>query len=255
MAYRRFRDALAVLSVAWWFVWLIPPLATWARRFEFAQALQFCSFAFVVPALFVAGAPWRRLGIRSRRGGSAIGDLDRSGTVEVPPRIFGAEQGHAVLVAGVFITLAVAWRVAPVVDTVVRHPWLTVLEAASLSVGGVALFRHLIESPPLTPGASRPYRIGISAVVMWVVWIVAYLDGMSRTSWYDVFVHVAGHGPSLAADQQLSAGAIWLVSAAVFLPIVFWNLVQWLQSEDDPDAELYRLVRRERARGFFGTKN
>lgn len=253
-SHRRFRDVLAVLAVAWWFVWLIPPLASWARQYEFVQALQFESFSLIAPVLFVAGAPWRRL------GGQRWPIWSRSPTVgqwgsETIVSTSGVNHGRSIAAGGLFVALAVAWRVAPVVDAVVRHPWLTVAEFLSLGVSGVLLFRDLIESPPLTPRASRPYRIGISAVVMWFVWIVAYMNGMSRSSWYHAFVHTAGHGPSLAADQQLSVGSIWIVSAAVFLPIIFWNLVQWLQSEEDPDAELYRLVRRERARGFFGTKN
>ena len=252
--HRGFRDALAVLGVAWWFIWLIPPLASWARQYEYVQTLQFESFALVAPVLFVAGGPWRRLGVRrwpvwSR---SRLLPLDDA---SVPVVATGVNHGRSIAAAGVFLAVAVAWRVPPVVDALVGPPWLTVAEFVTLGVSGVALFRDLIESPPLTPRATRPYRIGTSAVVMWVVWIMAYMNGMSRSSWYHAFIHVPGHGPSLAADQQLSVGSIWVVSAAVFLPIIFWNLVQWLQSEDDPDAELYRLVRRERARGFFGTKN
>jgi hypothetical protein len=53
----------------------------------------------------------------------------------------------------------------------------------------------------------------------------------------------------LAADQQLSTGFMWLLSATAFLPVVFWNLVRWLQSEENPDDELVRIMRRERMFG------
>lgn len=257
--HRRLRDALAVLAIAWWFLWLIPPLGSWARRYEFVQTLQFDSFALVAPALFVAGAPWRRLGVQRWpiwSHSTTASAFARGPDPDQPPvATVGINHGRSIAGAGLFLVLAIAWRVPPVVDALVRHGWLTAVEFLTLGVSGVVLFRDLIESPPLTPRASRPYRIGISAVVMWVIWIIAYMNGMSRSSWYHAFIHVSGRGPSLAADQQLSVGSIWIVSAAVFLPIVFWNLVQWLQSEEDPDAELYRLVRRERARGFFGSKN
>ena len=46
---------------------------------------------------------------------------------------------------------------------------------------------------------------------------------------------------------------MWFIAAAGFLPIVFVNLYRWLQSEEDPDEELYQLVRKDRTRGFFGT--
>jgi len=93
----------------------------------------------------------------------------------------------------------------------------------------------------------------MATAVMWAAWVVAYLDGMSNTSWYDAFHHVAGHGVSLAADQQFSTGAVWFITAGVFIPIIFWNLVHWLQSEEDPNAELVKLIREDRTRGFFGT--
>ena len=253
MGRRRRRDALAVAAVACWFLWLVPPLALWARQYEYVQALQFCFFAYVVPALFVSGAAWRRLGGIARRR-VAERDLSSASADNVVRPAIGSSHGRAVVTTAVFLAVAVWWRTAPAVDALVRDGWLTLVESISLVVAGSALFCHLIESPPIRPGTSRPYRIGISAVVMWVVWIVAYLNGMSRSSWYDVFRSNAHRAISLAADHQLAAGVMWMVSAAVFLPIVFWNLVQWLQSEDDPDDELYRLVRHERARGFFGPK-
>jgi hypothetical protein len=46
---------------------------------------------------------------------------------------------------------------------------------------------------------------------------------------------------------------MWFISASAFMPIIFANLNRWLQSEEDPDEELYQLVRRDRSRGFFGT--
>ncbi len=58
----------------------------------------------------------------------------------------------------------------------------------------VFLMVEIVESPPFSPGISRPYRIGVAAVVMWSAWVVAYLAGMSHDSWYTAFHHVAGTG-------------------------------------------------------------
>src|SRR5664280_2282982 len=60
---------------------------------------------------------------------------------------------------------------------------------------------------------------------------------------------VAGSGFSLSADQQLTTGLLWFVSACAFIPVVYWNLIRWLQAEEDPDEELHHLVRQERIRG------
>ena len=45
---RRIALVLAGLLVV---VWLVPPLASWARRYEFVEALQFSFLAIVIPAL------------------------------------------------------------------------------------------------------------------------------------------------------------------------------------------------------------
>lgn len=255
-----FRVALTALGLILWVVGLVPPVWSWADRYEFVQSIQFGVFAFAVPVLLVSGAQWRRIGLASREDQQLDPDGRRVSPAQprwldrlAAARSANSHQQRAVMAALVFAALTIFWRVAPVVDYLVGHPWLVVVESVSLVALGVVLFVDLVESPPLTPGASRPYRIGIAAGVMWTAWVVAYLNGMSHNSWYHAFHHVAGRGVSLSADQQLSAGFIWLLSGAVFVPIIFWNLVYWLQSEEDPNEELGRLVRDERARGFFGT--
>jgi len=256
-----FRSFLAVLAIVLWFLCILPPMASWSQHYEYVQAIQFCVFAVVVPALLVAGAPWRWWGLAAHE--PHVTDPD--GTVVSPVRTLFVDRiainragrsGHrrAVLTTFVFAGSTIFWRTAPIVDTIVRHAWLAVIESVCLVAVGVALWLDLIESPPIHPGAPRPYRIGMATVSMWVVWVLAYLVGLAHDSWYHAFHYVAGHGVSLSADQQLSSGVMWFLTAATFLPVVFWNLVHWLQAEEDPNEELYRLVRDEKALGFFGRK-
>lgn len=153
----------------------------------------------------------------------------------------------------VFVVLTVVARVVPVVNFIAPRWWASVVQSLVLTSVGIALFLELIESAPLSPRASRPYRIGVSAVVMWSAWIVAYLEGMSGNTWYGYFIHVTGRSLSLAVDQQLVAGATWFLTALVFLPIVFSNLMQWLSTGNDEKEELSKLIREERNRGFFGS--
>jgi hypothetical protein len=88
---------------------------------------------------------------------------------------------------------------------------------------------------------------------MWTVWVIAYLMAMAPNTWYSGFAHVSGRLFSLAIDQQITTALMWFISACAFMPIIFANLNRWLKSEEDPDEELYQLVRRDRSRGFFGT--
>ena len=249
-----------VAGLVLWILALVPPWSTWSGHYQFVQAMQFAIFAFCVPTLLVVGAPWRRIGLAHH----ATIQIGPDGTKDdrqylklidrlALNRSVSTHQQRTVAVALVFIALTIFWRVAPVVDFLIRHEWLTVVESLSLVGVGAVLFTDLVESPPLTPGTTRPYRISIATGVMWSAWVVAYLGAMSHNSWYHGFHHVAGQGISLAADQQLSAGFLWLLSAVVFVPIIFWNLIYWLQSDEDPNAEMGKLLREERARGFFGT--
>jgi cytochrome c oxidase assembly factor CtaG len=247
-------------GVVLWILALVPPFSLWASHYQFVQAIQFGIFAFCVPALLIAGAPWRQFGL-AEHASIQIGPDGAKDTSQELKRIdhlalyrsSSTHQQWTVAVALVFTALTIFWRVTPVVDFLVNHAWLTVIESLSLVAVGAVLFTDLIESPPLTPGATRPYRISIATGVMWSAWMVAYLGAMSRNSWYHVFRHVAGHGISLSADQQLSAGFMWFISAVVFVPIIFWNIIYWLQSDEDPNAELGKLLREERTRGFFGS--
>ena len=251
------RRVVLVLSIVLLVACLVPPLGTWSRRYEFVEALQFSVLAVVVPALAVIGAPWRLVGLATRPApphdddGSwataigSLGPIDRLGLGRGRHPDALRSAGFAVS----FLGVAVLWRVPVTVDALARHPWLAVVEAVTLVTAGVGLWLELVESPPLTPRLSRPNRVALAAIAMWLIWILAYLVGLSHASWYDAYAHHAGSGFSLSADQQLTTGVMWFVSGCAFVPVVYWNLIRWLQAEEDPDEEMHRLVRTERIRG------
>ena len=249
------RGTLAVLAVLLLILCLVPPLASYARRFEFVEALQFCLLAIVVPALVACGACWHRLGLAATTplAISDDGDLVAPDGLRSVDRMALGRKRHpdpwrAVVAAGVFLAAVVLWRIPLTVDALARHPWLAVVEAATLVPTGIALWLELVESPPLSPRLTRPHRVAVAAVVMWVIWVLAYLVGLSHGAWYHGFDHTMATGISVSADQQLTTGVVWKVSGAAFVPVVFWNLIFWLQSEEDPDGEMYRLMRQERTR-------
>jgi cytochrome c oxidase assembly factor CtaG len=238
-------------------VWLAPPLASLARRFEFVEAIQFAFFAVVVPALVVMGSPWSLLGLASPRPpllDDDGGPHPPTATLRWADRLASARRRHPEAVrsacfAGLALAGAIFWRTPFAVDALARHPWALPLEAASLLGVGVGLWLELVESPPLTPRLPRPSRIALAAIIMWTIWILAYLVGLSHGSWYPAYPHHPGGTLSLSADQQLTTGVMWFISACAFVPVVFSNLIRWLQSEEDPDEELHHLIRQERIRG------
>lgn len=258
----RFRRPLFFAGLILWFLCLVPPMSQWSREYEYVGAIEYCLFGISIPALLVVGAQWRSIGVAARE--PQVVDLDGGLAPPANSRwidrlVFarGRRSGdrQSITAVIVFAVLAIFWRLSPIVDYLASHPWFEIFESLSLTAGGVYLWMDLVESPPLKPGATRPFRIGMSAVSMWVVWVLAYLGAMSNDSWYPAFIHAAGSGLSLSADQQISAAMMWLLSATAFIPVVYWNLVHWLQSEENPDDELFRLVRKEKTLGTFDPKN
>ncbi len=225
---------------------LLPPLSTAARRDEFAASLQFSLFAIALPALVALGAPWRLFGLA---GGPAAGAPPRIVDRIADRRSRHRELPWSLALVGCDLGAAIAWHAPAVVASVTRHGWLVVVEAASLLVFGLGLWLELVGSPPLTPRSGHLRRAVLGAVAMWCFWILAYVAGLSDHGFYRNFHHLAG-GLSEAADQQIASAVLWFVAAAAFVPVIFWNAYRWLQSEEDPDAELLALARAERRRGM-----
>lgn len=248
------RLLLLVVAAIVFILSLVPPLSSLARRYEFAEALQFSLLAIVVPVFVVSGSPWCYLGLAERsppEDKKVVPATNlRAADTLARHRSRHPEVLRSAVFAALFVAGAIAWRIPPMVNALATHPWLLAVEAITLVVVGVGLWLELIDSPPLKPRLSRPNRIALAALSMWAIWILAYLVGLSHGSWYRGYTHVAGRGLSLSADQQLTTGVMWFISGCAFIPVIFWNLVHWLQSEESPDEELHRLVRTERHRAW-----
>jgi cytochrome c oxidase assembly factor CtaG len=224
---------------------LLPPLSTAARREEFALALQFSLFAIVVPALVAVGAPWRLLGLAA---GPVIDASPRVVDRLADRRSRHRELPWSLALIGCDIGAAIVWHAPGIVASVARQGWLVVAEAACLLVFGLGLWLELVASPPLNPRSGHLRRAVLAAGAMWSFWMLAYVVGLSDHSFYPNFHHLAG-GLSEAADQQIASAVLWFVAAAAFVPVIFFNAYRWLQTDDDPDAELLALARADRRRG------
>ena len=255
-----FHDLLAGTALVLWVLVLTPPVLALSGEYEFVQSTQFCLFAIVIPSLLVVSGPWRWFDLASLD--EPFVDDDGRPINATPPRPLdrwvrgrASRKGYrrAVALLLIFMAQTILWRSAPVVDALIRHPWLSIVESITLVIGGAFFWLELVESAPFRPTTARPYRIGVAAIAMWTVWVIAYLMAMAQNTWYTGFRHVSGRLFSLAVDQQVTTALMWFLTACAFLPIIFSNLNRWLQSEDDPDEELYQLVRRDPSRGFFGT--
>jgi cytochrome c oxidase assembly factor CtaG len=249
------RSWLAVGAVALVLICLVPPAGIYARRYVFAESLQFVLFAVAVPALLVLGAPWRMLGL-FRSAGEGLGAgrpgqagrerrADRAGPAGRVGRAgrggSGFPRGVAVLLA--FMGTLIAWRLPVSVNALVTLPGLAVLEMVTLVGAGSALWLELVESPPMLPRLSRPLRAVFAAVAMWTIWILAYILGFSQVAFFTAYSHA---GLSSVADQEIATGIMWAVPALCFVPVVFVTAITWLRDTEDPDEGLRELVHTER---------
>jgi cytochrome c oxidase assembly factor CtaG len=224
---------------------LVPPLATEARRTEYAAALQFSLFAIAIPALVALGAPWRLLRLA---GTDAPSDRPRLADRLADHRRRHRELPWSLAFLAADLGVAIAWHAPGPVSALGAHGWLEVVEGATLLAFGLGLWLELVSSPPFEPRSGHLRRVVLAAFSMWAFWILAYVTGLSNRGFYHNFHHAAG-ALSAAADQQISSVVLWFAAAAAFIPVIFWNALTWLQSEEDPDTELQTLARAERRRG------
>lgn len=233
------RHALLALGLVLLVLALVPPLTTLGARYLLAESLDYSLLFIAVPALLCAGAPWQWLGLASALQRAEARRAERH------------RLGHAALTVAPALAVAVAWRSTVLVDAIAHHSWLFVLEAITLVPAGLLVWIELVSSPPLRPRLAPHLRIMVAAVPMWTMWTLAYLIGMSTGVTYPAYsgrtsscvnlrtgascvggalVHRA---ISVAADQQLTAGVMWLVATLAFMPLAFANLMTWLRRESD----------------------
>ena len=207
---------------------LVPPLSWAARHSEYGAAIQFSLLAIVLPALVTVGAPWRLLGL----AGNDPSDM----SPRIVDRVADHRRRHRELswslaFIAVDLCVVVAWHVPGAVAAVAQHGWLVPLEGAILLVFGLGLWLELATSPPLVPRSGYLRRAVLAAFAMWAFWILAYVVSLSNHDFYRNFHHVAG-GLSAAADQQIASAVLWFFAALAFVPVIFWNALLWLKTDE-----------------------
>ncbi len=237
------RRWLAAIGLVLVLACLLPPLSVLARRYLFAESIQFSAFAMAGPALIVLGAPWRLLRLSGPAG-----------------RLAAAHRGNrSFLRAGIyllaFVGVCLAWRLPPVMDALARQPALIVAEAVTLLAASAALWLEIVDSPPVAPRLPRPQRAAVAALAMWSIWIVAYVLGSASHGVFRAY-DATGSGLGAVADQEIAVGLVWAVAGCCFVPVVIANMLGWLAGED-ADEEFQRVFRDDNERAMvrgWGTR-
>jgi cytochrome c oxidase assembly factor CtaG len=137
-----------------------------------------------------------------------------------------------------FIALAITWRLPGTLATLAATPALALAEMATLVTAGAGVWLELTGGDAGIPQLTRPGRAAVAALSMWTIWIMAYITGMSRSSWPGGYGHPAARSISIAADQQIGVAILWAAPAICFTPVIYGLLIAWLGERDDPDREL-----------------
>jgi len=215
--FARLRPLLLPAGVVLSLIVALPPIGSYARRDEVAQALQFVVFAAAAPALLVLGWPARLSRASLPRG------LDRLRVPSGPPRRPALRASVALLPA---LALVIFWRVPAVLSAMARNPALTALELITLVAAGCALWAELAGPRVARDPLPRPLRAAMAAVAMWSIWAIAYIAGMSTTG--------LAHAQTAVPDHQLAVGVMWAVPAICYVPVVFATMMSWLGGHEDP---------------------
>jgi len=213
------RPWLALGAVALMAGLLVPPAAVYARQYAWFQAVQFLAFAVAAPALLVLGMPSRF----RQQAWPAAG---------WPP------ARRAITRLAAFIVLVIAWRLPGTLNALAATPALALAEMASLVTAGTGVWLELTDRVARIPRLTRPARAAMAAFSMWTIWIMAYITGMSRSTWPSRYGHPAMRAISIVADQQIGVAILWAVPALCFTPLIYALLINWLGERDDPDREL-----------------
>jgi cytochrome c oxidase assembly factor CtaG len=219
----RLRPVLAPLAVVLAAAVALPPVASDARHYAAVQAVQFVVFAAVAPALLILGRPARF----PRTGRASTSRLQRADRV-------GVRAAASLLPC---LAVAIGWRVPAVVTVLDRDPALTALELGTLVAAGAALWRELAGSSAREP-LPRPLRAAMAAIVMWTIWAIAYVTGMSAGGATPAALPVL----SSIAERQLASAVLWAVPALCYVPVVFVMMMGWLADRENPDTEARLLI-------------
>jgi cytochrome c oxidase assembly factor CtaG len=214
----RLRPLSLLAAVALSLLMALPPIGSYARHDEVAQALQFVVFAAAAPALLVLG--WPGLPVRASRSVLSVWRWLR-----VPPALAGWPAAR--ISAGLLpsLGLVILWRVPVVLATLARDPALTALELVTLVAAGCALWAELAGPHIARDSLPRPVRAAMAAVAMWSIWVIAYITGMSTTG----LVRAQAAVP----DHQLAVGVMWAVPAVCYLPVIFATMTSWLGGREE----------------------
>ena len=221
-----FYGSLIVLAIA-----LSSPLDILSDDLFWAHMVQHVLLMLVAAPLMVLARPWVRLWrsvplTARRRIARTLSRDQRAAPLRTVVRALGRP---ATALVAFTATLAV-WHVPVMFDATLRSAPLHALEHTLFFLTAVALFKHVIDSPPLRSPLDDPRRILFTTTAMVVSWALAVVLALAPHPLYGHYAALASRpgGISALADQQIAAGVMWVPGSVTFVLVIFAYIHRWL---------------------------
>jgi cytochrome c oxidase assembly factor CtaG len=195
----------------------------------YVRAVQTVLLVLVVPLFLALGRPVTLFGAVFPRAGARLEAVIRS----LPARVLTFPAITALALVGVpFVMYFTSWYTAVFHSTTVRE-----LTCLALMAVGYVFFWTLLRVDPVP----KQYPYGVS---MWItgaevvgdaffgIAVIAY-QGLIGGAYYHALARP--WGPSLATDQVIGGGVLWILGDLVGLPFLAAQLIHMMR-EDESDA-------------------
>lgn len=243
MRAERRRSACFVLGLVAIVFALQEPMDHWADRLFWVHMVQHMLLIVVAAPLIVIGAPWMRvfkaLPLSWRRTLALWALRGRSGA---PLRALARALAKPKVAWGVLAFDVLIWHLPAAYDLTLRSNAVHYTEHATFLIAGLIAWGHLIESPPLHPILTEPYRVMFAFTQMVVMWILALALAFATEPWYSPYAklqHRPG-GISAITDQHLAGGIMWIPASipwgvAIIVWVYRWVAEAWQQNPPRPE--------------------
>jgi cytochrome c oxidase assembly factor CtaG len=211
---------------------LASPLAALDDELFWAHMAQHVLLLVGAPPLLLLGRPWptvwRSIPLPFRR--AAV-----HGVLRFASRRW-VKAAWVVLTAPVFAlllflgTLAV-WHLPVLFDATLRSPAVHILEHVTFFAGGLLLWSHLVDSPPVRSRLGYPARALYATVATGAGWLLAIVIALASEPLYEGYESLASRPGSISAlaDQHLAAGIMWVPGSLPFTIAILFFASWWLE--------------------------
>jgi putative membrane protein len=229
---RGWRTASFIAGLATILIALDSPIDGLADKLLWVHMLQHILLLLVAPPLLALARPWNRMWhgfpLGTRRVLARWLTAGRwSAPIRAVARMLADPLPSWILFNGVFI----AWHLPVAYDATLTSPIVHASEHLIFFGTGLLFWTRVIDSPPWRSRLSemgRAVYVGSSMVVGWLLAIVLAETNHPIYSPYAELTSRPG-GITALADQQLAAGAMWVLGSIPFTIAILAVVYRWLE--------------------------